>query len=604
VDSIKRRRNIAIAASAALLVVVALTSALWLGVKAATISSELTAAQAVIPDVRSHILGGDSAAARIDVNELKSHTANAREAATHPLWRMAGALPGVGANFQAVAEIAVSADDIARLGAAPLVDVFGAIDWKTLMPKGQGLQLEPLAAAQSKLASAAHALRQSSERLDAIAVDRLMPQIAEPLSRVREELAPLREGLDSAADAAQILPSMMGNDSPRSYLLLIQNNAELRATGGIPGALAVLNVDKGKLSLGGQSSASALGPFNPRVNVDPEQQQIYSPRLGKFMQDVNLTPDFPTAAQTAQAMWSERTGQELDGVLAIDPVALSYIIDATGHVKIDDPPLREVAADRLPMELTAKNVVPTLLSNVYSEIPDPTMQDVYFAGVAKAVFTKISAGTGDTRKLIDGLTKGTSEGRILLWSRSSEEQSVIAKNPISGSISGSSISPAQFGVYFNDGTGAKMDYYIKRTVQLIEECPNSGYGQVKVRVTSTNSAPKDAATSLPDYVTGGAAFGVPEGTVQTNIVAYGPVQANVESVMADGKKISFASQLHGERPVGTVTVALPPGKSSTVEFLFDKIVQHSQPQLSVTPTVQPLKDVVLGTNTKTCVAAP
>lgn len=599
----KGSRFIAIAISAALLVVLALASALWLGAKSATISSELGDAKAVVPDLRNNMLKGDSAAARSNVDELIGHTAAAREAATDPLWTMAGALPGLGANFKATAEVAMSADDIARLGAAPLVDVFEAIDWRSLMPKGQGLNLGPLAAAQSKLASAAHAVRQSSERLDAIPVDGLVPQIASPLSQVREELAPLRDGLDSAADVAQVLPSMMGNDSPRSYLLLIQNNAELRATGGIPGALAVLNVDKGKLTLGAQSSASALGSFDPRVNVDPEQQQIYSTRMGKFMQDVNLTPDFPTAAQTAQTMWKAKMGQELDGVLAIDPVALSYILDATGHIRIDDPQLADVAATRLPMELTAKNVVPTLLSDVYSEIAEPAMQDLYFAGVAKAVFSKIAAGSGDTKKLIDGLTKGTSEGRILVWSRSIEEQSVIAKNPISGSISGSSISPAQFGVYFNDGTGAKMDYHIKRTVQLVEECPNSGYRQVKVRVTSTNSAPKDAATSLPDYVTGGGAFGVPEGTVQTNIVAYGPVQANVESVMADGKKISFASQFHGERPVGTVTVALPPGKSSTVEFLFDKIVQHSQPQLSVTPTVQPIKDVRHATSTKTCVPA-
>lgn len=599
----KRSSIIVIAISAALLVVLAAASALWLGAKSATISRELSDAKAVVPDLRNNILKGDAAAARSNVDELMGHTATARGAATDPLWTFAGALPGLGANFQATAEVAMSADDIARLGAAPLVDVFEAIDWKTLMPKGKGLQLEPLAAAQSKLASAANAVRQSSERLDAIQVNSLMPQIASPVSEAREELRPLREGLDSAADVAQILPSMMGNDSPRSYLLLIQNNAELRATGGIPGALAVLNVDKGKLSLGAQSSASALGPFTPRVDVDPEQQHIYSTRLGKFMQDVNLTPDFPTAAQTAQTMWKARMGQELDGVLALDPVALSYILDATGQVSIDDPQLREIAANGLPMQLTTKNVVPTLLSDVYSKIAEPALQDVYFAGVAKEVFSKISAGNGDTGKLIDGLTKGTSEGRILLWSRSSEEQSVIARNPISGAISGPSISPTQFGVYFNDGTGAKMDYYVKRTAQLVEECPNGEYGQVRIRVTSTNMAPKDAATSLPEYVTGGGAFGVPAGTVQSNIVAYGPVQAHVESALVDGKKIGFASQLHSGRPVGMVTVALAPGESSTVEFTFGKIVQHTEPQLAVTPTVQPLNDVVLGKISETCIPA-
>lgn len=513
-------------------------------------------------------------------------------------------MPWFGANFQATSEVATSADDVAQLGAVPLVSIFKTLDWKSLLPNGQGLDLQPLAAAQPKLASAAQAVRQSADRLNGINADALLPQISVPLIQAREQLSSLRDGLDSAADAANVLPAMMGEQAPRRYLLLIQNNAESRATGGIPGALAVLNVDKGKLTLDSQTSASALGAFAPVVSVDPEQSRIYSSRLGKFMQDVNLTPDFPTAAQTAQTMWEREKGAALDGVLSIDPVALSYILDATGPVHISDPLLREVARDHLPTELTAKNVVPTLLSDVYSKIAEPDLQDVYFAGVAQEVFTKLSTGSGDTKKLIDGLTRGASERRILLWSSKADEESIVSQYPLGGSVTGAGISPAQFGVYFNDGTGAKMDYHVTRTVQLSQECPADGYSQVKVRVTSTNTAPKDAATSLPEYVTGGGAFGVPAGSVQTNVIAYGPVQSNVETVFAAGKKIGFASHMHSGRPVGSVTVRLAPGQSSTVEFTFDKIVQHTDPQLSVTPTVQPLKDVVLDTIPAKCVPAP
>jgi hypothetical protein len=191
-----------------------------------------------------------------------------------------------------------------------------------------------------------------------------------------------------------------------------------------------------------------------------------------------------------------------------------------------------------------------------------------------------------------------------MWSSTGDEEAVISQYPLGGAITGASISPAQFGVYFNDGTGAKMDYHVKRTVQLVEECPADGYAKVKVRVTSTNTAPKDAATSLPAYVTGGGIFGVPAGSVQTNVIAYGPVQSNVETAVVAGKKIGFASHRHSGRPVGSVTVRLAPGQSSTVEFTFDKIVQHTEPQVSVTPTVQALKDVVLDTIPAKCVPAP
>jgi hypothetical protein len=395
---------------------------------------------------------------------------------------------------------------------------------------------------------------------------------------------------------------MLGASQKRQYLLLIQNNAESRASGGIPGALAVMEVDKGKMALVRQTSATELGAMSPTIPIDAEQQLIYSGRLGKYMQDVNLTPDFPTSAKTALAMWEQKTGEHLDGVLSVDPIALSYLLSATGPVQLD-PDLQQVVGAGLPSELTNGNVVKTLLSDVYSEIADPNLQDIYFAGVAKELFGSLSAGKGNASKLFDGITRGAGEGRVMVWSAHQNEQSVIAKYTVGGSIAGPSTSPAQFGLYFNDGTGAKMDYYVKRTVQLIEECPANGYSEVKVRVTSTNTAPKDSATSLPDYVTGGGVFGVPAGSVQTNVSAYGPVQSNIETASVAGKKAGFASYQHAGRPVGALTIRLAPGESSTVEFTFGKIVQHTAPQLSVTPTVQGQKDVVLATQAGECAPA-
>jgi hypothetical protein len=393
---------------------------------------------------------------------------------------------------------------------------------------------------------------------------------------------------------------MLGAEAPRNYLLMIQNNSELRATGGIPGALALLTLDNGKLILGAQASTADLQVMSPPIPTDAQQQEIYSSRMGKFIQDVNLTPDFPTAASTAQAMWQRKTGQRVDGVISIDPVALSYILDATGPVKITHPELIALAGRGLPTELNGQNVVKTLLSDVYAKIQQPKLQDVYFAGVAQETFAALSNGKGEAKGLINALTKGVEEGRVLVWSGQPAEQSVIANSALSGSIAGPSVAPAQFGVYFNDGTGAKMDYYVKRTVQLVKECPKNGYEETTVRVTSTNTAPADAATSLPPYVTGGGAFGVPSGSVRTNIVAYGPAQANMETAKLDGQRTDFAAHLHSNRPVGVLAVQLAPGESKTVEFTFGKIVQHTEPNLVVTPTVQDVKDVILPTEIAAC----
>jgi hypothetical protein len=572
----------------------------WLGAKANTIKTELTSATALIVPLKDSITTNNPEKAEGTVAELQKHTAAARDAANDPLWILASATPWLGANFSAVAEVARSADDVATLSLSPLVKVYRSLDWHTLLPGSTGTDLGPLQSASPSVSSAAHVVRVSSERLDRIDGRNLLPQVADPLNQAREELKNVTGALEAAADAAAIAPNMLGVETPKNYLLMIQNNAESRASGGIPGALAVLTVDNGKLSLGAQSSASQLGVVSPTLTVNAEQQNIFSSRMGKFIQDVNLTPDFPTAASMAQMMWEKKTGQRVDGVISIDPVALSFMLGATGPVRIANPDLLALSSVGLPSELNSHNVVPTLLSDVYAKIEEPQIQDAYFASVAQEVFSTISRGNIDSRNLLTSITRGVEENRVLLWSGNVDEQAVVSQYPLGGAISGPSVSPAQFGVYFNDGTGAKMDYYVKRTVQLIKECPRDGYEQTTVRITSTNTAPADAGLTLPAYVTGGGAFGVPPGSVQTNIVAYGPTQALVETVKLNGERTGFAPYIHSDRPVGVLAVRLAPGESKTVEVTFGKIVQHTEPNLVVTPTVQPVKDVTLPTENATC----
>lgn len=599
----RRRRLLTAGICLAAFVLITGGAVLWLAGKASTIKTELESSTQMIPKLKVSILQNQPTDAAAIVEDLRRHTASARDAASDPLWSLASATPWLGANFSATTEVARSADDVANLGVAPLVKVYDSLNWDKLMPSASGTDLEPIRGAAPAVASAARAVRVSFERLNEINADNLLPQIARPLAQARQQLGSAVDELDTASDVAGLAPAMLGSDKPRHYLLLVQNNAEARATGGIPGALAVLTTDKGKVSLSAETSATDLGVFNPPISVDDEQQRIYSSRLGMFMQDVNFTPDFPTAATTALKMWERKKGERLDGAISIDPVALGYILDATGPVSLQDPQVLALTAGKLPNQLTGNNVVKTLLSDVYAQIKQPAAQDSYFATVAKEIFGALSSGKGEAKSLLTGVGKGVGEHRILLWSADSSEQSVLSKYPLSGSISGPSVPAAQFGAYFNDGTGAKMDYYVKRTVQLVTQCPVGGYGTVKVRITSTNTAPADAATSLPAYVTGGGTFGVPGGTAQSNVIAYGPAQAQIETATQDGNKVPFGAQQHDDRPVGTLTVRLAPGQSSTVEFTFGKIVQHSQPEIVVTPTIQSVDKVVLPTQSESCVAA-
>lgn len=595
----RRRRTAIVGGWVGAVLLIALGATFWVAIKAGQVKAELEAATSLLPELKDELAANNGPAAAGTVESLVQHTDAAREAANDPVWKSLAFLPVLGPNLRAASEVATSANDVARLGAVPLVRAFESLDWKALTPSSTGMDLDRLQKAQPQVEAAAFAVKKSADRLNTIDASELFPQIASPLIAAREELSALHEDLDSAADSARLAPAMLGAETPRRYLLLMQNNAESRATGGIPGALAVLNVERGKISLDSQTSAAALGTFVPPLGIDAEQRAIYSQRVGKFMQDVNLTPDYATTATTALAMWERKKGERLDGALSLDPVALSFILEATGPVRVSDQLAQQLGAN-LPTQLTSKNVVQTLLSDAYAEIDDPELQDAYFADAAKEIFGAVSKGQPDPKLLLDAVARGVEDRRILLWSANPQEQETLGRYPLGGRISGSVVAPAQFGIYFNDGTGAKMDYWMKRTVQVVKDCQRDGYREVTVRVTSTNAAPTDAASLLPAYVTGDGHYGVPAGSVQTNTVAYGPTQSTVDTVLKDGKQVPFTAQRHSQRPVGTSTNRLAPGETTTLDFNFGHIVQNAEPELVVTPTTQAVKDVLLAPKLAPC----
>lgn len=593
-------RKIGVGAGALILLVSVCGTFLAFQVKDVRDSLELV--QRSVPLLRDQLGSGEKAKAQSTFENMSRQSSAARANATGPLWAAASILPIVGSNFRAVTEVAVSADDVVSGAVGPVLQEYDSLDWEALSPSEGRIDVTQLQKAAPGLVSAENVVNLSHERLVSIDLSSLMPQIAGPIRSATDQLRETSDVLGAAASGAKLLPSMLGVDGPRTYLLLVQNSAEARATGGIPGALAVLKADDGRIAFGEQSSASALGAFKPPIDVDPAQTALYTARLGTQMQNVNLTPDFPTAASTAKHMWEARHEKEVvDGVIALDPIVLGFLLKATGPVSVTDPQvLRLIEGTSLPSSLTHTNVVSTLLSDVYREIEDPVSQDAYFSAVAGQVFNAFTDGKADSAELIKALTLGAQEHRLYLWSDKADEQAIIATTALAGSVVGPDTGGASFGVYFNDGTGAKMDFYASRTAQLLQTCQTDGYSSYTVQMTVTNNAPSDAAMTLPAYVTGRGVYGVEPGRIRTNYVFYGPSQSFAQTASVNGQPVPIGAGNHGQRPVGTVTLELAPGETAVLDVVFTQVVQDSDPKLRVTPGIVPTEKVVLPAERATC----
>lgn len=560
------------------LVLLLILAVAWVGVRGLMAKRDLEQSVQLVGTLRSELVSGDSTAAQKTADDLQDHAASARSLTGDPVWSAFQVLPFVGSNLRAVREVAVVVDDVATGAVKPVAGVIGDVNVKAFAPKGGKVDLAPLVKAQPAVQRATTTLAKADRDATAIDTSDTLSPVTGAVNQLRNAVASVAAQADVANRAVQLAPAMLGHDGDRRYLLLFQNNAELRAGGGIPGAVALLDVEDGAIHLSNQASGASFGHSEqPVLPLSTDTQGLYGAITGEYMQDVTLTPRFDVSAKLAREMWKRRFGQQVDGVLAMDPVTLAYILKATGPVQLP-------SGDTL----TSDNAVKLLLSDVYAKYPDPQVQDAFFASAASAVFDKVSSGDFDPKAFITALTDGVQENRLRLWSAAKSEQDQLAGTAVTGPLPTSSASERQFGIYLNDATGAKMDFWLQKTVAVGSAvCRADGRPTSVVQVTLKNTAPADAATSLPAYVTGAGNFGVAPGKVQTNVAVYAAKDEIYLGSTQDGKAAAPHTAVDGDHPVVQIQTLLAPGQSTTFRVTFLGSAKQAKAAVTAvsTPTI-------------------
>ncbi|WP_374977019.1 DUF4012 domain-containing protein [Microbacterium trichothecenolyticum] len=565
------------------LLVAAVVATVWIGARGALAYGHLRDAQQTAAAVRENL--SDAAAASDAIAALAADTGAAHSLTSDPVWSLAEGLPWVGPQLAAVATVAESLDGVTSTGLRPLSEVAASFQVDALRPQDGRLDLAPLQQISGAAQTASDGVGAAAASVSSIDRAPLVAPVRDAVDEVDGLLTEAGVATDALARATQLLPSMLGADAPRDYLVLFQNNAEWRSLGGIPGAMALIHTEGGALSLAAQESSSDYPRYDESVlPLGDEVTAIYGDRPGRWIQNVTQVPDFAVSGALAREMWArQHGGQQVDGVISLDPVALSYLLEATGPITL---PTGDV--------LAPDNAVQLLLNDVYSRYTRPADQDDFFAMAAAAVFERLSSGDADPAALVGALTRAGDEDRLLLWSTHENEQTLLADTTLGGGLPVSDDEASRFGVYVNDGTGSKMDFYQNTTTALewsscALDAAGTATGDAVLTVTVGNTAPADAA-SLPAYITGDSAFGVPAGITRTIGYLYLPEGFElVDATMSDGT--GFGGGTHNGRRVVSFAIDLPPGGSATATVT----ARASEPvaatlEAVTTPTLTPPAD--------------
>jgi hypothetical protein len=567
-------------ALAGLLLLVVAAFAGWLGFQATHAKTYLEDARSDAQQARDALSKGNIDDATRWVVAAQSHAQQAQDA-THSLpWNIASVVPWLGSPFKSGQQISDVVAGLASDVLHPSVEVGVALSPDHLLAGDGRVDVQLLRDKAPKLDEISAAATKLDAQAKAITDPAYLSAIRDARSALQTQTSDLAGLLDNTALAGRLAPSMMGADGPRTYFMGFQTNAEARATGGLLGGFGILRFDNGTAAVDTLGRNSLLDkrftPFD--LGTEFTLQYGFADPTTDF-RNSNISSHFPYAAQIWKSMWEQQSGQKVDGVISIDPVALSYILGAAGPVTMADGET-----------ITKDNVVELTESTAYIRFADDNdARKQYLQDVASAVVRKMTGHLDSPRQLLDALGKAVSEGRIAVWSASPDDQKLLEETPLAHVIPDD---PAPYAsVIINNLGGNKLDYYLTREIEYTAGACDSATRKSAVTVRLTNNVPD---TPLPDYVAGRSGLSqfsevdLPKASNATSVALLATKDATLTGVFVNGVKTRAFGGVERGHPIYEVQLALLRGEPVVVRY---ELTEPTAPGAARVP-IQPLREEV------------
>lgn len=464
----------------------------------------------------------------------------ARRISSSPLLLPLRPVPVLGRQLRSYSALTASGYRVAEIATLTMEGVQRVLARPTVTGEARVSLLRTL----SELASRAEG------ELAAVPVQRdggLIAPLAREWVELDQQLRAAGERVRAAGQMLDALASTLGG--PRRYLLLVANNAEMRAGSGMFLSVGTIDAAVGALRLSPMRASGDLTLPGLGVEVQGDLADRWGwLQPGREWRNLATTPRFDVTAPLAAQMWERLTGERVDGVLAVDAEFLRAVLAATGPVVIG------------PDTFSEANVVQYILHDQYAGM---TMEGTQAARrdrlgeIAAATLGTVESGSVSFTALARQMVRAGRGRHLLAWSARPAEQQAWNTAGISGSLG-----PTSLAVSVLNRGGNKLDDFL--TVEAaIDLRPGGGTTDVTIDLTARNRTPAGEAS----YVAGpnpqsGVGAGDYLGIVAVNV----PGEAIDLAFEGTGRLIS------GGRDGPTQVVAVPllvgPGQDATLKVHF------------------------------------
>lgn len=565
------------------LLITAVAFGCWLGFQAFQVKSNLGEARHSARQAKDALSQGNAEAAAKWVREAHSEAQTARDAAHSLPWAVASAVPWLGSPFEAARQISDVVlglvDDVLQ----PSEQVGAAISPNRLL-EGNRLNVQLLRDAAPKLNEISAATTRLDADARAISDPKYLSAIRDARTQLQTQISGISKLIQNTALAAHLAPAMMGADGPRTYFMGFQTNAEARGTGGLLGGFGILRFDNGTGTVDNLGANTELKGISAPIDLGPEfaQQYGFTNPFTDF-RNSNISSHFPYAAQIWSSMWAQQSGMNVDGVIAIDPVALSYVLGAVGSITMPDGEV-----------VTKENVVELTESTAYKRFPtDQIARKNYLQDIANAVVKRMTGRIEAPRQLLDALGKAVSERRIAVWSSSPADQALLEETPLAHALPDD---PAPYAeVVINNLGGNKLDYYLRREIEYAADGCDGETRESTITVRLKSAAPNGP---LPDYIGSSAGLlpeipiEIPRGTMLTSVRLLATKGAQLSSALSNGQRVPVFTDTERGHPSFEIQVAIPPGQGGELSFHLSEPSSPGAPRVPIQPLVDSVTPVI------------
>ena len=441
--------------------------------------------------LKDSLKNGDESGLTTSLNAIVSNVNDINAEVSSPLWTAATLIPVIGEDVRSVQTLGTVASDLVNDALVPVATSLSGTGLSSLLQDGS-VNVELIRTVSSSVSDAIPVIQNSVDTISSLP-EAHIPQLRDVLEQVQGPVSEAQGLVDQIEPILNLLPQMLGADGQtRTYLVIAQNNSELRATGGLPGSWGTISITDGVISMG--EFQSILHDEGLQVEITDEERAAIATNMDTDPAQVNCTADFTRVGQLARDYWAQEGLGTVDGVIAIDPVFLQRLLSLTGGFTAPDG----TAVD-------GTNAAKVLLSDTYWMFGnDGDAQDAYFAAVAGLAFETImdNLGNAGMTDLMGVVEQSGKDGRLLVWMANEDEQSLMVNMGLSGRLESDPTKPV-LGVYINDDTYSKISWYASSSTVVGEGVKNAdGTTTYDVTTTLTNTITPEEAASAPTYISG------------------------------------------------------------------------------------------------------